>query len=164
MSPQKDRFSQYPRRVRHSTAPRAARYEILPGHYAVHRRSADAAAPEDALYVLDDGAIAVFEGSPGEARGEVGPVYALGPGGTPAVPTGRVFVRFKEGTKAEDQRKEIKQAGYEIEEVPAYAPHSAWVRALSGEIDDALKGIEGLEKLPDVENVEPQMLTQSVKR
>ena len=123
----------------------------------------------DAVLLLDDGAIAVFQGEPGEAAeasqaGSLTPVYGLQPSGLPAVPTGQVFIRFAEGVKAEDHRQEINQAGYELVESPVYAPQAAWLRAQSGDIAEALVGIPRLEQLPDVENVEPQMLKESVRR
>ena len=95
---------------------------------------------------------------------KVGPVYALQPGGAPAVPTGRVFIRFKEGVAVKDRLQEIEQAGYEIAQSIEYAPHAAWLRARSGEIADALTNFQTLERITDVENVEPQMLMQRTKR
>jgi len=119
--------------------------------------------------LLEDGAIAVFRGELDEAgmtvqSGALSAVYGLQPSGLLAVPTGRVFVRFAEGVKAESRRQEINRAGYELIESLSYAPHAAWLRARSGDIADALAGIPRLEQLPDVENVEPQMLMESVPR
>jgi hypothetical protein len=98
------------------------------------------------------------------APGQVGPVYTLQPGGAPAVPTGRVFIRFKEGVPVERRLREIEQAGYEVAQRLEYAPHAAWLRARSGEIADALTRIPALEQIADVENVEPQMLMQRANR
>lgn len=53
---------------------------------------------------------------------------------------------------------------YELVESLAYAPQAAWLRAPAGDIADALAGLPRLEQLPDVENVEPQMLMESVRR
>jgi hypothetical protein len=44
--------------------------------------------------------------------------------------------------------------------VPAYAPHAAWLEAADGSLAQALGGIARLEALSDVENVEPQWLTE----
>ena len=95
---------------------------------------------------------------------EPGPVYALQPGGSAAVPTGLVFVRFKSGVKSTERVRAIEKAGYEISETVEYAAEAAWVRAKSGEVADALKGIAELEKIPDMENVEPQMLKRRATR
>jgi len=126
---------------------------------------------EDAITTLSEGGgvIEVFRRAAGErqpeaALGEVGPVYALQPGGTVAVPTGRVFIRFKEHVSVEDRLREIEQAGYEVAQRIGYAPHAAWLQARSNEIADALTGIPVLEKIADVENVEPQMLMQRANR
>jgi hypothetical protein len=96
--------------------------------------------------------------------GSLIPVYGLEPSGLPAVPTGQVFIRFAEGIKAEERRQEINQAGYEIVQSLSYAPQAAWLRARSDDIADALAEISKLEQLPDVENVEPQMLKESARR
>ena len=64
----------------------------------------------------------------------------------------------------EERRAEIEAAGYEMAQALDYAPHAAWVRARSGRIADALNGLRRLEAIPDVENVEPQMLTPRAAR
>ncbi|NJR61239.1 MAG: hypothetical protein HC769_21845 [Cyanobacteria bacterium CRU_2_1] len=92
------------------------------------------------------------------------PVYSLRSGDSFMVPTGLVFVRFAEGVPAESHQDAIEQAGYKINEIPPYAPHAAWVYAQSGEIADALSQLSKLEAIPDVENVEPQMLMQRSHR
>jgi hypothetical protein len=168
MNSTKDYFSKYPPHIRANTTSSAPLYVLKPGYYAVQQRPPDLPAP-DAVLLLDDGAIAVFQGEPGEAAeaaqaGGLSPVYALQPSGLSAIPTGRVFIRFAEGVKAESRRPEIDQAGYELIESLAYAPQAAWLRAQSGDIADALAGIPQLEQLPDVENVEPQMLKESARR
>jgi hypothetical protein len=114
MSSKKDYFSKYPRQIRANMASSAPLYVLKSGHYAVHQRSPDLPTPDAAL-LLDDGAVAVFQGEPGEATeasqaGDLSPVYGLQPGGVPAVPTGRVFVRFAEGVKAESRRQALVRA------------------------------------------------------
>lgn len=52
----------------------------------------------------------------------------------------------------------------ELVESLAYVPQAAWLRAPSGDIAAALAGLSRLEQLADVENVEPQMLMESVRR
>ena len=119
-----------------------------------------------ALFTLKGGEIAVHRGDPAAAEGkeqQVGPVYAL-PEGPLAVPTGLLFVRFKEGTAAAEHREEIERSGYEIVQIPGYAPNAAWVRPRNGDIATSLRGMRALESLPGVENVEPQMLMANAKR
>jgi hypothetical protein len=94
----------------------------------------------------------------------VGPVYRHVPGGGLAVPTGRAFVRFAEGDSPSRHEHELATAGYQLEQAPAYAPHAAWVRAASGSVVDALRHLDRLERLPAVESVEPQLLTQARRR
>ncbi|MCI0390702.1 MAG: hypothetical protein MOB07_18300 [Acidobacteria bacterium] len=172
MASQQDSFSKYPREVRSSTQRPTTVYTLLPDQYAVHRQGSRETLPsEGATTVMSEGetTIEVFRGDANERRqgaspGAVGPVYALQPGGTPAIPTGRVFIRFKEGVAVEERIREIEQAGYEIAQTIEYAPHASWLRARSNEIADALAGIRALEKIADVENVEPQMLMRRASR
>jgi hypothetical protein len=167
MSTQSDPFAHYPQQVRAGKEGAAATYLRQPDYYAVHDRPPDRPAP-DARQLLNDGAIAIYQGDPDDrpdsGEGTLGPVYALQPGGTPAVPTGLVFVRFAGGVPAEARRSAFQQAGYQIVKSPRYAPHTAWVRSRSGDMAAALEGVPALERLPDVENVEPQMLMASSPR
>ncbi len=98
------------------------------------------------------------------AEGVVGPVYRQVPGGGFVVPTGRALVRFAEGEAADEHRDALTGAGYELEEVIRYAPHAAWVRASSGEIADTLRNIPRLQRLANVANVEPQLLSDAARR
>jgi hypothetical protein len=120
--------------------------------------------------VLDAGRIAVFSGDFGRATAsaesgatEIGPVY-LSPDGVLAVPTGLVFVRFAKGTSAHARRADLERAGFEIVQVPAYAPHAAWVRARTGGIAGSLAGVVELDTIPGAQNAEPQMLMERVAR
>ena len=90
-------------------------------------------------------------------------VYAL-PSGRLAVPTGRVFVRFREGVAPKARSEELKHAGYRITMTLAYAPSAAWLEADDGEVATALRNIERLEALNGVVNVEPQLLAPRVAR
>jgi len=74
-----------------------------------------------------------------------------------------VFMRFREGVEIASRQKEIEQAGYEIGQSTPFL-NAAWLRPRSGNIADGLTGIPKLEALPDVENVEPQMLIESATR
>jgi len=78
----------------------------------------------------------------------------------PAVPTGRIFVRFKENVQAEEKYEALAAIGYQIIEIPAYAAHAAWVRGHPGGIDVSLSNIILLQSISDVLNIEPQMLTK----
>jgi hypothetical protein len=163
---QNDPFFKYPSQIPVGTGRPESFYGRLAGYYAVHGRPPHAPA-ENAVSLFQEGTIAVFRGQPPEERDRssnpISPVYALR-SGPPAVPTGLVFVRFRDNVSAETCRNELDRAGYEIVQIPEYAPHAAWVRARSGEIAEALAGLSTLAELPDVENVEPQMLVESARR
>jgi len=169
---QKNYFSEYPQQIRFGTEQSAVLYSRKPGYYAVHYKQPGTVAP-GAVLQLNDGAIAVFQGEPDEAEnairlasttGTFGPIYTLQADGSLAVPTGLVFIRFVEGVEVESRREAIKQAGYEIAQSLSYAPQAAWLHAKSGNILDALVGISKLESIPNVGNVEPQMLIERVQR
>ena len=145
-------------------APGGVRYEL--SHDLIATHGDGGAGPP--LVSLDGGAISVrpveTDAGPGPEQAAVGPVYRRVPGGGIAVPTGRVLVRFAEGDSPEHHREGIVEAGYEIDQVLAYAPHAAWVRARSGRIPDALARLPSLEALPGVEHVEPQMVSPASPR
>ena len=171
MASEQDSFRKYPREVRSRTQQPYKIYTRLPDHYAVHRQGLEGQRSEDAIASLSDvgRGIEVFRGEASERQrqisaNEISPVYAVQPQGSPAVPTGQVFLRFKPSVTAKEHLQEIEQAGYEITQSIDYAPHSAWVRARSGKIADSLAGIPALEKIPDVDNVEPQMLMNKSNR
>jgi hypothetical protein len=164
----KDRFSEYPCEIRVSTERPELRFVRLPGHFAVPGPVPPAWAAQVVL-LLDDGKVAVCRGEPGDQpAGDLAParcpVYALGHGGPPVVPTGLVFVRFREGVRVEERSGALAAAGYALKQIPSFAPHAAWVEAASGGIAEALTGIPRLEALLDVINVEPQMLSERVRR
>lgn len=163
MSRPKD-FSDFPERV---SAGRAGEWYVRArGRYAVHHGEAEREVAGAEMTFAREG-VSVFRGEPGEARAGAAtltPVYELRPDGPPAVPTGKIFLRFKEGVEAASRRVEIERAGYEIIETPPYAPSGAWLRAAGGDVARSLSDIEALEKLADVENVEPQMLVERARR
>lgn len=165
--------------MRDHTTPRAPRqlpagrqssapvYFLKNGYYAAHGLPPDTPTP-GAAFVLDRGQIAVFPrdaAAPdtGPPKPTLGPVYAAADGPL-AVPTGLLFVRFKEGTLADDRRDDLERAGFAVVKVPRSAPHAAWVRARKGGIATSLARMSVLAAMPDVENVEPQMLMESVRR
>jgi hypothetical protein len=118
-----------------------------------------APAGSQVVATLEDGAISICRSdTPGDSAGQTA-VYRLGSSGPPAVPTGRVFVRFRESVSLAEHRAEIESAGFRIETVLSYAPQAGWLTAASGEIPDALTTFQRLEEIPGVECVEPQMLS-----
>lgn len=92
------------------------------------------------------------------------PVYRRVPGGGVVVPTGRVLVRFSEGDLAASHEDALRSAGYEVDQVLAYATHTAWVRAAAGGVSASLQGLGRLTEVPGVVAVEPQMIGQSAQR
>jgi hypothetical protein len=148
-----------------STEGAVARYELASEFYAGSAGKPLSAA--DRLVARLDDNIAVFEGAAptGDATGDkIFPVYRAQPSGAFAVPTGRIWVRFAEGVKAEGQQEAMEKLGFSIAESPAWAPQAAWVRASSGKIADALAAASRLKTLPDVELVEPQILTAAARK
>jgi len=151
-------------------------YVQKPGYYAVHyAQSATAEGSRassietfEAVAVMEEEAIVIFSGTPTDrniaSAATLSPVYTLQPSGSLAVPTGRVFVRFAETVSIESRQAAIQTAGYEILEHVPYAPHAAWLQARSGNIADALANLSQLMTLPDMKNVEPQMLMQRALR
>jgi hypothetical protein len=96
--------------------------------------------------------------------GRPGPVYRSVPGGSVAVPSGRVFVRFASGERALDHAAALARLGYTIAEAPEWSPESAWVAAADASVETALSGIPALSRLPGVEHAEPELLRERVPR
>lgn len=71
--------------------------------------------------------------------------------------TGRLFVRFTDGTDAAAQEQALLTAGFVLESVPSYAPHAAWVRPTTGTLED-------LRRLPGVEHAEQQFVAEATLR
>jgi hypothetical protein len=161
-------FSEFPERIHASSERPYLLYNRLPDHYAIHGPLPPQLA-ESVLLHLHDQSITVCRGTPDQQLMQtrslaITPVYALEPNGPFAVPTGLVFVRFKEEIKAETQYQTLASIGYTIIDIPLYAPYSAWVRQKSEDIAAALTNLSSLETLSDVVNVEPQMLTKPARR
>ena len=93
-----------------------------------------------------------------QALAEAGALAARGD--LAELPLAGVPVAIKDNVPVGERLREIELAGYEIAQKIDYAPHAAWLQVRSGKIADSLKGIPSLEKITDVENVEPQMLMQ----
>lgn len=159
-----DAFASYPQQISIGNNSLAVVYSRQPSYFAIHYQQPTKV--EGAILELNNGAIAVFPGQPDSTQIQqiVSPVYTSQPEGSLAVPTGMIFIRFTEGVEVEQQREAIAQAGYKITQILAYAPHAAWLSAASGKIADALTGVSKLQAIPNVENVEPQMLMERSRR
>jgi hypothetical protein len=111
-----------------------------------------------ALLTVDDGNVTVFERAPPDVPSpRLVAVYADASGAI-AVPTGRVFVRFLEAVRADGERARLRDAGFDVVEIPAYAPHCAWVEAADHDPATALVRISALRALAGVAHVEPQLV------
>jgi hypothetical protein len=91
------------------------------------------------------------------------PVYVDPRSSARAVATGRVFVRLEPGRRATGSRAALRRAGFEIEAVPAYAPFAAWVSG-GGGAAASLARMDALRRVPGVEHVEPELLTERATR
>lgn len=89
---------------------------------------------------------------------EVLPVYATTEDSAPAVVTERVFLRLEESIPIGTMRARIEALGFKIGDVPAHAPHCAWLEPQSGRVEDALSKLARLRALPGAAHVEPQVL------
>ena len=152
-----------PARLRVPTGSGTVEYVRVDDHHARLREGAARGEPpvpvEEARFDVQPGR------APKRARAsELGVVYRLGERGSFAVATGAVLVRFREGVAASRRAAGLARAGFAIQQVLAWAPHCAWVRAASGRAADALAGLDRLRGLPDVEAVEPQLLMARQKR
>ena len=166
--PTRDSFPEWPQQLVGGTEQSMVSYVRKPGYYAVHDRQPGTPEP-GAVALFNDGAIAIVQGEPDQTEATtspttIGPVYGLQPSGQLAVPTGSIFVRFTEETTAASHIKQINHAGYEVVESPPYAPHTAWLRARSGNMADALANIPALEQVPNVVHIAPQMLMERSRR
>jgi hypothetical protein len=139
-------------------------YEQKPGYVALHGGPLPA---QGAVVVFEPEGIAILRGSPpaGLSPGQViSPVYGPKEGEGLAAPTGQIFIRFREGERAEAHRAALERAGFSIALELDHAPQAAWLRARSGSIAEALSGASRLRTLPGVESVEVQLLMQRQPR
>lgn len=159
-----DIFSNFPTRIRANLEPSSLSYVQLPAHFAIHGPVPAHLSPSILGYINNQ-SIAILRGNVAsdithDSSIRITPVYALEPNSVPAVPTGRIFVRFKENVQAEEKREALAAIGYQIIEIPAYAPHAAWVGVYPDGIGVSLSNITLLQSISDVLNIEPQMLTK----
>lgn len=159
--------AEFPNKFRVSTNRSALWYGRVSGLYAIHGDVPPALEPL-VVFRLHDGQIAVCRGEPEEIQdlrsGTISPVYALEPHGPPAVPTGRLLVRFAEHVGIGEREALLRRSGYHVAQDLPYAPQAAWVQAAQGGIAASLNGIPRLEQLPAIMNVEPEMLMQRAHR
>jgi hypothetical protein len=136
--------------------------------FAVHG-SVPRALQAQVSQVLGDGEVSLCRGETPRAPepdllSKLSPVYSLGPGSPPAVPTGRVFIRFTEHVAAQDRQDDLIRLGYRIARITPYTRHTAWLGSVSGTIVEALAGLSDLEQIPDVVNVEPEILKPMARK
>lgn len=139
-----------------------------PDCFAVHGRVPPALTTV-VLYSFEDPVINVCRGEistvsvlPSDLT--VTPVYRLWPNGPQGVPSGHVFIRFRNQVPVKERRQELKACGFSICETLSYAPHAAWLQSMDGNIATALHGFAKLRALHDVVLVEPRMLMRRVQR
>ncbi len=157
--------NQYPDKIRQSSNADAPFF-----HRATDLVAVDGPVPETlksrVVVVIEDGRLTVCRGAardwPDDA--DLIPVYRLEGGAIPAVPTGLIFVRFAEEISAAERAPDLARAGYRIERIPPYAPHTAWVMAADGDRARGLRAIDTLKRLPGMAHVEPQLLMPQTKR
>jgi hypothetical protein len=157
----------YPLRLPQSLGQRDLCYVLIADSYAIHGAQSTSRRAKSRQKMQDDeGALSIYDGNPSEAPdgARVAPVYRLEPGGSLAVPTGRVLVRFAEGVAPDEQIEEIERAGYEIAERIVYAPQAVWLEAKEKDLGAALSGVHKLMEMEGVENVEPQMIMARAAR
>lgn len=155
-------------RLRASTAHPEMIYTRAPGCHAVKSASPPRRNNTEKRRITaleDDGDIyQIFEGEPKTPTGEVTAVYRCEDGNALCVPTGRIFVRLEEGLRAEDFAEAFRKLGFVIAQSLPYAPHAAWLERQDGDVAAALRNVSALEQLPQVRNVEPQLLSARVWR
>ncbi len=166
-----DAFADYPATLKQSTLKPEIVYHRSPELFAVRGAPERSGRDVPVLTVTgDDGeTVAVYRGGPAAWRARsldaasISPVYALS-GTRIVVPTGRVFVRFRDAVVASAKAADLERAGYRLAQTLPYAPSAAWVEADDQRMASALGNIGRLEALNDVVNVEPQLLASRVAR
>jgi hypothetical protein len=161
-------FREYPATLRQSTLNPEFVHRKSSDLFAVRRAPLGARRDAAVLTIVDDEGttIDVHRGAPPptwQDADRVTPVYS-GPTGGIAVPTGRVFVRFRDDVAVSARADELKRAGYRIAKTLPYAPNAAWLEADDGRVATALRNIGRLETLGDVVTVEPQLLSPRAAR
>lgn len=163
-------FGRYPAELKHSTEQPEIVYHRSGELFAVHGESAESRPDPPVLTLTGAGGepIQVYRGEPPPRSARAGspaitPVYERSSRGV-VVPTGRVFVRFRDGVEASRRVADVKGAGYRVTATLAYAPNALWLESGDGSMAAALANIAGLEALDDVVNVEPQLVALRSRR
>ena len=158
----------YPAEIKASTRHPDLKYVRTPQYFTIYGH-----VPRDITTIMalsgSEGEIAICRGDAAEmARAaevsETAPVYSLAPAGPLSAPSGLVFIRFEDGVDVVARKEEIARADYIVVKRVPQAPNAAWLAATSRRVADALDGIGRLEQIPNVVNVEPQMLSERVHR
>jgi hypothetical protein len=157
-------FSAFPKTVRVGPEKSGVEFKLRPSHFALQHGGADTEPTEDHLPAEHIGIYPTQDYDQKVHGSQPVPVYSLGNSPGFAVPTGMVFVRLSPDLTIQDHTKDFADAGYEVAKTVAYAPNAVWLRAKSGKIADALTNTGKLNSVKGVENVEPQMLSKSVRK
>ena len=165
-----DELAEYPPILKHSTESPDIVYRRAPELVAVRGAPSRARLDPPVLAVEGDQgeSVRVYRASAEDRQAPPGSrsmtaVYTLAPGRL-AVPTGRVFVRFREDVVPAARSDDLQRAGYRIAQTLAYAPSAAWLEADDGEVASALRNIDKLEQMTGMVNVEPQLLAPRATR
>jgi len=95
-----------------------------------------------------------------EAVGREGrPVYRLGDGPLPFVPTGRLHVRLPHGRRLEEAAFDLSELGLRVVKVQDWAPHTGFVEDARGDLVAPLWLVDRVRLRIGAELVEPEMLT-----
>ena len=166
--PSGDELARFPESFPQSSAPGAPSYLRVGSRFVVLGPLPDAVRSQ-LVHSFSDDQVHVCRGALPNPTGLppstlVTAAYQLAGIGADAVPTGRLFVRWTDAVPAQSRGDDLLTAGFRIDVVPPYAPHTAWVRAASGDPALALAGIEALARLRDVVHVEPEVWTERRSR
>ena len=161
-------FSDYPTEIKSSTEHPELKYVRVSQYFTIYGHPPSSIATEMTLSG-PEGEIAICRGDAAESArvagiSEIAPAYALHPAGPLSAPSGLVFIRFEDGVNVAARKEEIARADYIVVKRVPQAPNAAWLAAASRRVADALEGIGRLELIPNVVNVEPQMLSERVHR
>jgi len=156
---------EFPEFVEVSSKGGKVRYGRAEGLFAVHGAKPPKQAPP-VEFEIEDPPVRVYRGdsaAPGLAQSdEASPVYASGT--DHGIPTGRVFAKFRKGTDPHKRADDLARIGFRIQEVPGYAPNTAWIEASSGRASEALRKLDELRALKGVVSAEPQLIRRVSRR
>jgi hypothetical protein len=144
------------------------RYRLVRSHFAIYGKDRPVDAKNAVLHFPAEN-IAVHASakhtSVAIAHSDTeGAVYESTAGGSLAVPTGWIYVRFDAGAKLEDKAAALDAAGYRIVRILPYASNAGWVTAVTGGTAASLNGIGRLGAISGIEEVAPQMLSKAARK